>query len=340
MLTLDRWLLVSLRRRDRPLSTLLQAIPVIALGIVLGAAIATPLTLRIFQPEIRQQIRTIQSQEANAYVENLSVSPLYKKILSDRTTINSLQATLAGGGPGSANPSRDPIVQSLEQQLNQAQKEANIAYRRWQCELYGQPAGYCSGIAGNGVLAEADHQRYLNALSIVNTDNAQLQAARAQLAANDRSQQQIAQTEAEKALPAAERSLQADLAEQSQLTTSFLRANSSNTGLLTQLQALGNLASRNGTVNGTRWLLAILFALISMLPFLMKMLLNLGPENTYEKMVAIEENLQLRLARDAAIHRQEAELKELDDVISKTRRVLFQDQDPEAGSRELDLIDR
>jgi len=59
-----------------------------------------------------------------------------------------------------------------------------------------------------------------------------------------------------------------------------------------------------------------------------KVLLNLGPEDAYEKILAIEEQAQLRLATEMANRRQAAEILELQAAIEQRRRIMSEDHEP------------
>jgi hypothetical protein len=97
-------------------------------------------------------------------------------------------------------------------------------------------------------------------------------------------------------LPTALKELQADQAEQSQLTRSFESANAQDTGLLQAIQALGILWSAVGPFRTTCSFLFALFMIINLLPIIMKTLMSLGPESPYEKAVAYDEETGLRMA--------------------------------------------
>jgi hypothetical protein len=99
--------------------------------------------------------------------------------------------------------------------------------------------------------------------------------------------------------------LAADSLEQQRRFAAFTHANATNVGLPIQLQALGNLR-RSSTLNAVLLLLFALFTTIQCLPIMVKVLLNLGPENTYEKMVALEEAMLSRAAREDIRRRQAA----------------------------------
>lgn len=327
---LDRSLIVSLPRRDGWLGNVIQAIPGIILGLLIGLVVSTPLVLQTFGPEIQQQIVVTRNQQANTYLEQIISAPLGKEIATERATVAALQSTIVSGEPSGNQPTKDPTLQSLIQQRTQAEKLAQIDYSQWQCELYGVSAGSCSGRTGNGALAKADQERYLQALALISDDDSEIQSVQQQLTANASIQQAAYRRQVENSLQATESSLQTNVNEENKLTTSFLENNNNDSGILIQLDALNSLTAQNSNLNVARWLLFTLFALIGSLPFLVKTLLNLGPENAYEKVLAIEEQLQLQSIREAAIRYQAAEISEMEDAIEKTQHTLADPDTPKA----------
>ena len=275
MITLNRWIVLSLYRQQSPLITLVYAIPGVALSIILGVVIAAPVTAIIFQPEIQRQITEIELHNANMETSTAADS-LNKKITSERAIVASLENEIATEDVNVKNPAQDPTVESLLQQRNEAKVQAQADYNVWQCEITGEPAGACSGVAGDGPAAHADYQRYLNEVSVETTDTAQINAAEQQIENN----QSAHQTTAQHSLLVAEDELLGDVKQQSQLSSTLAKANTGNSGLLLQLQALSDLSSENASVDASRWVLAALLTLILCLPLLSKVLLNLGSEST------------------------------------------------------------
>jgi len=305
ILALDRWLTVSLERQENPWRYLIVAIPRLILGLLFGFIISTPIVLQLFRPEINNTIVIIHDENKVSYFRQLSSTVLGRQIATDRRTVSALSETIAtGGGPGIIL-SQDPTLKNLNGQLANAQAQLNRAYDLWQCQLYGTAAGVSCHPAGNGPLAEADKGAYQNDLARVNGINSQIHTVEAQLEATNPTVRAKDLAEAKAQLPSARQALAAAESEQAVQTASFTRSNENNTGLLIRLQALDS-AGQNGTLSIVRWLLFALFATIQCLPILVKVLLNLGPENTYEKMLALEEKKLLRAAREDILRRQAA----------------------------------
>lgn len=320
ILSLDRWLVVSMQRQSNPWAYLKLAIPRLLLGLLFGFIISTPFVLQIFRPEIEQQITVIQNQRANVYFANLKTDPLSRKITADRATVNGLNNTLATNGGAGVDPGKSPTVQSLDHQRDRATSLANKYFRKWKCELDGIPPGACH--PGDGPLAKADHQSYLAQKAQARKDNSQAASVRQQILRSNRIGRGKSVKAATASLPAARRQLQADVSEQNNLTDAFKSKNASNAGLLLRLQALGNVTAGNTTLSIARWLLFALFTTIECLPIMVKVLLNLGPENAYEKALAFDEKTRLRVAREEALQRQTARILEADSAMAEERRMI------------------
>jgi hypothetical protein len=306
ILALDRWLTVSLERQENPWRYLIIAIPRLILGLLFGFIIATPIVLQLFRPEISNVIVIIHDENAASYVEQLSSTSLGRQITVDQKTVSALNDTIAtGGGPG-INLSQDPTLKNLNNQLTNAQAQLHHAYEMWLCQLDGTvSSGVTCSPPGNGPVAQADEEVYQNDLTRVNEINSQIRTVEMQLDATNPTVRAKDLAEAKVQLPSARQALQAAESEQAAQTANFTRSNENDTGLLIRLQALDS-AGQNGTLSIVRWLLFALFATIQCLPILVKVLLNLGPENTYEKMLALEEEKLLRAAREDILRRQAA----------------------------------
>jgi len=321
IMSLDRWLVVSLVRQQNKLNYLLLALPRVALGILFGLIISTPFTLQIFQPEINQQITLIQKQRADNFYKNLATDPLTKKIKADQLKVDNDEAIIRSNGGTGPNPANDPTVISLTQQLNQAVSKENFDYNKWHCELYGFP-GHC--VVGNGPAANADQQAYLADAQAVSIDRSAIAAQEQQIAANTKASAANNLANAQRDLRPDKAKLAADQAEQTQLENAFDGTNASNAGLLLRLQALDQVAASSGTLQAARWLLFLFFTVIECLPILVKVLLNLGPENSYEKAATQAERASLRLAEQETL-RQYREAMLVSDALSDESERLHAD---------------
>jgi len=301
IVSLDRMFVVSLPRTGTWQTQLLRATPRFLLALLLGLVISTPFVLQIFRPEIAHEITLLHTQAANAYYRQLQTSPLTKQISQDEAQISQLQAELAGAVP----LSQDLTLASLRNQLSQAETTTTSDYHEWQCQLSGTASsGQVCKSPGNGPLAAAALQRYQTDRAAVTQLEQQINTREKSLLASD-------QEAARQELPAAESALKSAQAQQSLQTSDFNTQNNSNTGLLIRLQALGQATAGNSTLDTARWLLFALFVVIDLMPVVLKVMLNLGPENEYDKMLTAEEELQQRVAaarRTARLSAEEAQI--------------------------------
>lgn len=282
ILSLDRLFMVSLSRKYTLRAQLLRAAPRVLLALLLGFVISTPFVLQIFRPEIEHEITILHTQAENVFLAEVRNSQLQQEITRDQKQVNALTAEASGGEP----PAQNSQLQNTLNQLNQAKSAEANDYKQLQCQLYGGSAGGLPCQAtGNGPLARADQQRYENDVAQVN-----------QLTDTVSSEQAKNKVKAEAQLPAAQKVLQAAQKEEAQAESTFTTQNEKNWGLLIRLRALAVLTSYDSTLNAARWLLYLFFVLIFCMPVIIKVMLNLGPENNArEEQIARQ---RLRSAED------------------------------------------
>jgi Domain of unknown function (DUF4407) len=143
---------------------------------------------------------------------------------------------------------------------------------------------------------------------------------------------QAATTARRAALSSAQKSLAADLKAQE-----MLQASSSNSGLLIRLEALDALASTSTTIYAARLILTLFFLVIECMPILIKVLLSLGPEGTYDKLLARENQMQLKIAEYKRQRRTQRLMtnvdRNIDDEIERVPATVNTATDPEVERR-------
>jgi Domain of unknown function (DUF4407) len=310
IMSLDRWLVVSLVRQQNKLGYLLLALPRVALAILFGLIISTPFTLQIFQPEINRQIPVIHEQRAENFNRNQATNSLAKTIKADQAQVKKDEAIIQSQGETGQNPGQDPTVQYLTKQLNQANGDANSDYDTWNCQVSGAPVGSVHCVAGDGNLAQAAHKSYLADEQKMSDLHARIRAREQQIAINNKNSASNILATAETDKAQVEKQLKTDLDEQAHNKNEFNSANSSNAGLLLRLQALDQVAAGSGTLQAARLLLFLFFTAIECLPVLVKVLLNLGPQTSYEQALAHAERAGLQLVeQETLLQRREARLE-------------------------------
>jgi hypothetical protein len=321
LLNLDRFLVVSMGATRDKRRLMMMAAPRLCLAIVISLVVSTPITLRIFQSDINYQIRTAQATQSSQLngLEAKSGLAVQAKQLS--TQIAEQQSILNGALPQAIT---NPQLQTAQQQVQQltpkvaAAKQQEITAReQWQCELYGDGPG-CAGASkrtGNGPIAQAKQQTYEQALNNYNTLNGQLQAAQhsKNVAAASLKKAQAAalaryQAAARKALPGLQAQYKKIEGEIAQNESGDEKAVSQHTGTLAQLSALWSASAGNPVLLLAHLTIMALFFFIEILPVLVKILLNLGPLDAYEKVLRTEEETAAeKVRRERLTERRKAE---------------------------------
>jgi len=273
---IDRWLVTSMPLDGK--RKLLIAAPRLALAILLGSLISTPIVLRIFESEINNQISVIKETNEANFLSSQQNSSVQAQVTKWQNTVNNLQAVIDSHGAKPINPSSDPVVQGLTTQLNNERKTAATDYQAWQCQLYGG----CGAPKGNGPLAQASHARYENDETLIANFTNEITAREQVLQATDANSQKTRLQQAQNALPAAQAQLTAAQAEETTLRNNFQSTNGATNGLLIRLKALDQLSAGSTTLLTARWLLFALFLVIEILPVTVKLL---QPQGNYERIL-------------------------------------------------------
>jgi Domain of unknown function (DUF4407) len=283
---IDRWLVTSMPVDGK--RKFAVAAPRVALAILLGSLISTPIVLRIFESEINNQISIIKAQNEAAFLTSTEHSAIQGTITKWQNAVSNYQQVIDSRGAAPINPTSDPEIQGLTTQLNTARTNEATDYKAWQCQLYGG----CGAPQGNGPLAGASHQRYLNDVAQISSLQQQIQTREQQIQTTNTDSQASRLQQAEQALPAAQAQLSAAQTEENSLTSNFQNTNSATNGLLIRLKALDQLSAGSSTLQIARVLLFLLFLVIEVLPVTVKLL---QPKGNYEKI--LQQEVEQELAR-------------------------------------------
>lgn len=318
IMSLDRWLVVSMVRQAKPLNYLLLALPRLALGLLFGVIISTPLTLQIFHLEIANQISVDHTNAANAYNATLTKSSLATKVAADQKAVSADQAVIDSGGGTGTSPAQDPTLVSLQQQLRLDQNKDQSFYNAWHCEEYGFP-GHC--VIGNGPAANRDSQNYQLYRAQVGSDQSQIESEESSLNAKNKKDATVAAANARTNLLSDQAKLDQDQGNLTKLKQSFIATNDDDTGILASLKALDELRSSSPTLFIAEFLLFLFFTAIECLPILVKVLLNLGPMNTYEKAIAQAEQASLLRAGEEITAQHLKTVRQQDELNQESERL-------------------
>lgn len=276
---IDRWLVTSMPLDGK--RKFLIAAPRVALAILLGSLISTPIVLRIFESEINNQISVIKETNEAAFLTSQQNSSVQARVTAAQAKVTNLEKVIDSRGAVAINPANDPVVQGLTTQLSNERKVAAQDYHAWQCQLYGG----CNAPKGSGPLAAASKARYEADENQIATLTRQIRSREQDLQSNSASSQQSRLQQAQSALPGAQAQLAAAQAEETSLLNNFQLTNSATNGLLIRLKALDQLSAGNSTLQVARLLLFLLFLVIEVLPVTVKLL---QPQGNYEKLLRQE----------------------------------------------------
>ena len=306
ILNLDRFLVLSMGHTRDWKKLLLMALPRLALAAVISIVVATPMTLRIFQHDISNQMAIQQTNESAKLNKTEPKTILAKDLNKVNVQIAKWNNVLAGNLEGikASTPQLaddQKNVSSLTTQVNAAQTKMNSAYDKWNCEVHGAGTNCAAGSSrtpGDGPRAQNDYMTYVqdktsydSLSSQLNSARTQESAAQQQADANANSTLTSQQAVAREKLPGL-RQEQATLEKKvNQQLQSNARDVNSNNGILAQLQALSDAGSTDPVLAGAQLMVTLLFFFIEILPVLVKFLLNIGPLSLYEIALKNEENL-------------------------------------------------
>ena len=283
---IDRWLVVTMPVGSRRKFAI--ALPRLALALLLGTLISTPLVLRIFQSEINAQIAKMQQQSYNTFLQQQQASDVAKQVGTYSSELQYLNNVIATHGATTANTASDPEIKGYDQQLTNLDNELthwtslkNQYYNDYICQLYGGPT--CPK-KGYGPAAKDSQQNYQAASQEVSTlkgadqprSRGEIQQRDAQLTSTSKAAQQARYEQALTQQPIVKNEYDTALQRQNELQASFFASNQASHGILIRLEALSQLSNGNLTVTAARFLLFLLFLVIECLPVTVKLLQQPG----------------------------------------------------------------
>jgi hypothetical protein len=267
---IDRWLVTSMPLDGK--RKFLIAAPRLALALLLGSLISTPIVLRIFESEINNQISIIKETNEATFLTSQQHSSIVARVNEWQAAVDNYERVIDSKGAQAIDPASDPDVKGLTTQLNSERTVATTDYHAWQCQLYGG----CGAPKGSGPLAHASEARYNADEAEITSLTNQINAREAELTATNAGSQQSRLQQATSALPGAEAELTAATAEQNTLLDNFQATNGATNGLLIRLKALDQLSAGDSTLQLARVLLFLLFLIIEVLPVTVKLLQQPG----------------------------------------------------------------
>lgn len=327
ILNIDRMLIQNIRAVNGFWRTAAVLLPRLLIAALLGAVIATPLVLRVFEAEIVTNMRENNATAANELGVTRAESPDAKRLKEVEASIAVNEGILAGNLPNNTSPNvtaAEKQLQDAEDALAPKRVAAADAYDKMVCELNGSKCRGASGNKGPGPRYQALKRLFniaeddLNvAQNAVEKARKALDAANAEAAAANRSKLAEAQAQARAELPGLyteQKELQAAIAA---VRAGDSATQAKNTGMLARIEALERLGAESAAANRAHWAVALLLFLIELLPVLVKLMTTMGPPSLYDRVHEFEESSTF----DAATHQRNNERRRIEGESKKQREI-------------------
>jgi hypothetical protein len=316
ILVLDRALIRTMHGVAGP-RAVWYALPRLALAVLIGVVVSTPITLQIFRSEIAAQVKEDQDAQIESMKANAEKSQTAKKLADLNKKITEQEGIVKGIVPGLSSPEVDTAQANYAaavKSLEQTEKAKDKAYLVMICELEGAGSNpKCESLAsqkaGDGPLYKVRKQEYENAVEKFERAQGNETSARAKLEAaqntannENKGAVEAAQVQANVKLCGLAKSEPKTSAGQATvdskceggLRVEAIRLNKElgrlengdlirqKAGLHAQIVALGKLSSRDGGA-GAHWLVALLFMAIELLPVIIKTFIAVRGVTQYDR---------------------------------------------------------
>ncbi|MGD8195277.1 DUF4407 domain-containing protein [Herbiconiux sp. P18] len=285
ILNLDRLLIIGMAKQKGVWRNIALALPRVALALIIGTVISTPLTLQIFSAEINSEIQVMQAEDKAAFEERMAADPRFAAIPTLEASIAANQAIVDKGLQ--TDLSSDPNYAAAVAATAAAQQAYDAAQAAYLAEIDGSGG---TGVRGDGPVT-ASKQAALDAAQ------ARLDAAKAAEQAAETAASSNLASSAQSRLDAAKAQLESDKAtlataqsQRDQEQAAYSSAVDNSAGLLSRLSALFRLGEANALLNVAHIMIAALFVCIELLPVIVKVLANLGGPTAYDRLVDVRED--------------------------------------------------
>jgi len=309
ILIIDRFLVKSMQGIRETRMILAMAVPRVLMAAVIGIVVSTPITLRIFEPEILAQVAANNLQQQGDIADKVANTAVSKEL--DR--VNSQVASLEKIRNGDVDPPETPGLKDARAALAAAQAnrdkiqaDADEVYLKRSCEEKGagklpECQGKSSTEVGRGPLWEQLNHQYNVLLAQLATADNEVTKAQAKVDKERAAAVTAAKTWIEQQMKDAQKQLcgsedfttcngglmkqQADL--EAQVNSDRSNAESKvrdNEGMIAQLNALSQISSNGDDRTGLLVHVAMMlfFFMIEIMPVTVKTLVALGNDHQYD----------------------------------------------------------
>ena len=285
ILNLDRLLIIGMAKQKGVARNIGLALPRVALALIIGTVISTPLTLQIFSAEINSEIQVMQAEQKAAFEERMASDPRFAAIPDLQTSIASNQAIVDQGLQ--TDLSSDPNYAAAVAATASAQAAYDAAQAAYLAEIDGTGG---TGIRGDGAVTQSKLTAMQAAEARLTAAQAAQDAAEATATANLATSAQSRLDAATEQLAADKQTLATAQSQRASEQTAYDSAVDNSAGLLSRLEALFRLGETNALLNVAHIMIALLFICIELLPVIVKVLSNLGVPTAYDRILELRED--------------------------------------------------
>lgn len=326
ILIIDRYLVKSMQGVRAKGTILAMAVPRVIMAAIIGVVVSTPITLRIFEPEILAQVALDRLDQQKVVGERMTETPASRELV----TINNEIAALEGVKNGQGDPPATAALTAAQDALKAAQsdrdalqKQADNVYLKRACEEAGagllpQCQGLSSGEVGQGPRWRALDEEYKRVsgdldkangkvnLAQTNVDTARTEAVKAAQSTMDQqvknAQMRLCGTEDMTVCDGGLMKRKAELEQQiirdkGQAESQVIQ----NEGMIAQLSALNKISSAGENRTGflVHTAVFLFFFMIEILPVTVKTMVALGGDHQYDDVADRMKQAELVAARSA-----------------------------------------
>ncbi|MGY1737006.1 DUF4407 domain-containing protein [Geodermatophilus sp. SYSU D00684] len=296
ILNLDRWLVVSTPRLKSKVGTIVMALPRVALAVLIGAVVSTPLTLAVFSAEIETEVEVMAAEAEDEFTQQLAEDTRYAQLPAMREQIATLQADIADGVT-QADVDEDPAVAALQARFDDVDARYNAAEAAYNAELDGSGGTGQRGYGPATTARQADRDRLRAERDDVAAELEALKARTYQQLLTEEERNTVTQQAEVERL----QGLVADAEEQrADDVAAHDAAVDDSDGILARMTAMERIQDDEPTLATAHALLFAFLTALECLPILFKTMLALAPPSLYERLLAlgeekVEERVRLRM---------------------------------------------
>jgi len=303
IMNLDRWLLISIRRQATPAKTIAMAAPRVALAILIGAVIAHPLVLRVFDKEIDAQAARDKNEALEKGEEELRRQFAAIPRLSGEA--EALRSDLTNVDSGAALEEAPEYREAAAELRRLERREANAQHAAL-CELDGRCGSGKRG-AGPAYRAKSDVVETLHAQVVAQGER--VAAIRDRLRERESNQAGHVRRFHRRDLRGVEAKQRNLVGERDRARAELREKYGARIGLLDRVIALDNLTLARPEMLVIEILVFLFILAVDTMPAIAKVLMSLGKLSLYEIVqLELEQSDAIGLKEQTKAHAKASEI--------------------------------